>query len=89
MRKLLRFLLGLAACGVLLFSAVHLVAYIRKSSASSSLNESLAKEAVVVKEPVGQSSNPEFTLEQETNMVCIDSPIQYYLKQLRSAGEQQ
>lgn len=67
MRKLFRFLLGLAACGVLLFSAVHLVAYIRESSASSSLNESLAKEAVVVKEPVGQSSNPEFTLEQETN----------------------
>ena len=67
MRKLFRFFLGLAASGALLFSAVHMAAYIRESSASSRLNESLAKEAVVIKESVGPSNNPEFTMKQELN----------------------
>lgn len=67
MRKLFRFFLGLAASGALLFSAVYMAAYIRESSASSRLNESLAKEAVVVKESVGPSNNPEFTMKQELN----------------------
>ena len=67
MRKIFRFLLGLTACSVLLFSGINLVAYIRESNQSNRLNENLVEEAVVVKEAVTQSGNSESTLEEETD----------------------
>lgn len=67
MRKLFRFLLGLAACGVLLFSGVNLAAYLRESSQSSRLNENLVEEAVAVKEAVPQSDNSGSALAEETD----------------------
>lgn len=49
MRKILRLLLGLWACGVLVFASMKLADYIKSSRVSADLNSSLAQEAVVVK----------------------------------------
>lgn len=51
MGKILRLLLGLAACGVLVFAAVNLTGYLRESRQSSRLNESLIDDAVLTKAP--------------------------------------
>lgn len=49
MRRILRFLLGLIACGVLVFATINLTAYIRESKESTDLNENLIGDAVVIK----------------------------------------
>ena len=49
MRKLLRFLLGLAACGALVFGTVNLAGYLRESRQSVRLNEELIEDAVEVR----------------------------------------
>lgn len=54
MRRLFRFLLGLAACGVLVFAASHLVAYVQESRQSTNLNENLIEKAVAVNAPAPQ-----------------------------------
>lgn len=54
MRRLFRFLLGLAAWGILVFAAVNLVAYVRESSQSTRLNENLIEKAVAVNAPAPQ-----------------------------------
>lgn len=71
MRMLLRFLLGLTACCVLLFSTVQLAAYIEESRRSSSLNESLVNNAVVVREPTDPTVNTESILEQDQRVEPI------------------
>lgn len=89
MRRLFRFLLGLAACGVLLFSGVKLAAYIRESNQSNRLNENLVEEAVVVKEAVTQSDNSESTLEEETDdeQISIEAaPIEVDFEVLRETN---
>ena len=60
MRGLFRFLLGLAACAVLFYSGTNLLAYIRESSQSASLNAKLVEGAVVVKDPKTHSDPPDF-----------------------------
>lgn len=65
MRKIFRFLLGLAACSVLAFATFNLVDYLRESNQSTNLNESLIDEAVAVKEPAPQSSYMDSIPEQE------------------------
>ena len=67
MRKLCRFLLGLAACGVLAFATFNLVEYLQESNQSKNLNENLVDEAVAVKAPVLQSSNMDTIPEQESD----------------------
>ena len=51
MRKILRTLLALAACGALVFGSVNLARYIRESKESIALKEKLIEEAVVIKTP--------------------------------------
>ena len=51
MRKILRTLLALAACGALVFGSVNLAHYIRESKESIALKEKLIEEAVVIKTP--------------------------------------
>lgn len=51
MRKLFRFLLGLAALGVLAFATLNLVDYLRESNQSTNLNERLIDKAVAVNDP--------------------------------------
>lgn len=62
MRKMIRFLLGLAACGVLVFATVNLADYIWESNQSTSLNDDLIDDAVFLKQP----SDTDFISEQET-----------------------
>lgn len=64
MRKILRLLLGLWACGVLVFASMKLADYIKASRVSADLNQSLAQEAVVVKSPF--SPTPGKTDDQTT-----------------------
>lgn len=66
MRKMIRFLLGLAACGVLVFATVNLADYIRESNQSTSLNDNLIDDAVVLKNPASQSSDTDSISGQET-----------------------
>ena len=66
MRKMIRFLLGLAACGVLVFAAVNLADYFRESIQSTSLKDHLIDDAVVLKDPISQSSDTDFVSEQKT-----------------------
>lgn len=67
MRKLFRFLLGLAACGVLASATFNLMAYVCESNQSKNLNENLVDEAVAVKAPAPQSSNMDSISEQESD----------------------
>lgn len=46
MKRIIRFLLGVTACGVLLYAAVHLADYVGESGESGSLRENLIREAV-------------------------------------------
>lgn len=66
MRKLFRFLLGLAALGVLAFATLNLVDYLRESNQSTNLNERLIDKAVAVNDPAPQSSDVDFSAEQES-----------------------
>lgn len=50
MRKLLRFLLGLAACGVLVFAGSQMAGYIRESRESAGLNDRIADAAVIARQ---------------------------------------
>ena len=59
MRRLFRFLLGLAACGVLVFAASHLVAYVQESRQSTNLKENLIEKAVVMNAPAPQPTEGE------------------------------
>ncbi len=75
MRKLFRFLLGLAACGVLAFATYNLVAYVQESNQSTNLNESLIDKAVAVKDPAPQSSDAVFPAEQESEADTEQLPM--------------
>lgn len=46
MKKIIRFLLGVTACGVLLYAGAHLAEYVRESGESKALRENLIEEAV-------------------------------------------
>lgn len=63
MRKVMRFLLGLVACGVLVYAAVNLADYVRESNRSISLKENLIDDAVVTR---AKSETPETTKKSET-----------------------
>lgn len=65
MRKFIRLLLGLAACGVLAFGGVNLAFYIQESNQSISLNENLIDHAVVIRNSAPQSAAPASDAEQE------------------------
>lgn len=75
MRKFFRFLLGLVACGVLAFATFNLVDYLRGSNQSTNLNESLIDEAVAVKDSAPQSSDVDFSAEQESEADTEQLPI--------------
>lgn len=79
MRKLFRFLLGLAACGVLAFATFNLVDYLRESNQSTNLNESLIDKAVAVKDPAPQSSDADFSAEQESEVDTEQFPMEVAL----------
>ena len=81
MRRLFRFLLGLAACGVLVFATVNLLAYVRESNQSTNLNENLIEKAVAVNapapqlpkgKPVSQPEPDENPLPGETAPIAVD-----------------
>lgn len=81
MRRILRFLLGLTACGVLAFATLNLTAYIRESKESTDLNENLIDNAVVIKNPNVQSSDTDSIFGQETEsdadqISCETAPIE-------------
>lgn len=63
MRRLIRILLGLAACGVFVYAGLNLVDYIRESNRSISLKENLIDDAVVTR---AASETPETTKKPET-----------------------
>ncbi len=71
MRKILRFLIGLAACGALLYGTVNLAAYIQQSKQSVNLNENLIDDAVHLNAPASQSSKAAPLSEQETDAAQI------------------
>lgn len=74
MRRLFRFLVGLAACGVLLFGAVNLGAYIRESNTSINLNENLVEDAVHLKNSASQSLDADTVSAQETTSEAEQIP---------------
>lgn len=65
MRRILRFLLGLIACGVLAFATLNLTAYIRESKESTDLNENLIVNAVVIKNPDDKEPDTDSISKQE------------------------
>lgn len=76
MRKPFRFLLGLAALGVLAFATLNLVDYLRESNQSTNLNESLIGKAVAVNDPAPQSSDVDFSAEQESEANTEQLPME-------------
>lgn len=76
MRKLFRFLLGLAALGVLAFGTLNLVDYLRESNQSTNLNESLIGKAVAVNDPAPQSSDVDFPAEQGSEAKTEQLPME-------------
>ena len=81
MKRLLRFLLGLAACGVLVYASVNLAGYIRESNRSISLKEELIDDAVVVRNSAAEASdtppNLNQTVEQNTAQISHETaPIE-------------
>ena len=66
MRKILRTLLALAACGALVFGSVNLAHYIRESRQSIALKEKLIEEAVVIKTPETMAADEAAAPAQET-----------------------
>lgn len=88
MRKLLRLVLGIIACGVLLYSGYQIYDYISQANASASLTQGLAKDAVVIREPDGGSEDirssiptgeepgePEETMPPETAPIEVDFEV--------------
>lgn len=65
MRRILRFLLGLIACGVLVFATINLTDYIRESNQSTNLNENLIGDAVVIKNPDAKEPDTDSISTQE------------------------
>ena len=57
MRKAIRFLLGVIACAAIVYGCASLAGYIRESSKSVSLKESLINSAVEVKETATSAAN--------------------------------
>ena len=76
MRKFFRFLLGLAACGVLAVATLNLVDYLWESNQSTNLNESLIDKAVAVNDPAPQSSDVDFPAEQESEANTEQLPME-------------
>lgn len=77
MRKLIRLLLGLAACGVLVFASVNLAYYIRESSQSISLNETLIDNVVVIKAPSPQPPDAAAAPEPDTQPEEQPDPLPF------------
>lgn len=88
MRRFFRLLLGIAACGVLLYSGYQIYDYISQANASASLTQGLAKDAVVIREPDGGSDDvrtsiptgeetgePEETTPPETAPIEVDFEV--------------
>lgn len=57
MRKLLRLVLGIIACGVFLYSGYQIYDYFAQANVSASLTQSLADQAVMI-HPPGQDADP-------------------------------
>lgn len=76
MRKPFRFLLGLAALGVLAFATLNLVDYLRESNQSTNLNERLIDKAVAVNDPAPRSSDVDFSAEQESEANTEQLPME-------------
>lgn len=57
MRKLLRLVLGIVACGVFLYSGYQIYDYFAQANVSASLTQSLADQAVMI-HPPGQDADP-------------------------------
>lgn len=66
MRRILRFFLGMIACGVLVYATINLTAYTREGKQSTDLNEDLIDAVVVIKHPNEQSSDTDSIFGQET-----------------------
>ena len=58
MRRIIRLLLGLAACAALVFGTVNLTGYIRESAQSISLKENLIDNVVVMKTEAAEAAAP-------------------------------
>lgn len=69
MRRWMRFLLGLAACGVLVYAAVNLADYVRESNRSISLKENLIDDAVAIRDSEASDTAPERNQETDANAV--------------------
>ena len=64
-------MIGLAACGALLYGTVNLAAYIQQSKQSINLNENLIDDAVHLNDPASQSSKADPVSEHETDTAQI------------------
>ncbi len=76
MRKLFRFLLGLAACGVLAFATFNLVDYLQESKQSTNLNENLIDEAVSIRVTDPPSADADFRAQQESEADTEQLPME-------------
>lgn len=74
MRKVVRVLLALAACGILVFATGKLADYLRESRESTDLNEILIEEAIAVKEPAPQFAQVDMTLAEPSQADTEDVP---------------
>lgn len=74
MRKIIRALLGLIACGVLAFATANLTDYVQESRQSIDLNEKLIDEAVVRKDTVAPISDTDSIPEQEIETDVVRLP---------------
>ncbi len=68
MRRLFRFLIGLTACGVLVYAAFNLAACIRESSQSTNLNEELIEDAISLRDPASPYLETDSISEQEMKL---------------------
>lgn len=59
MSRWMRFLLGLAACGELVYAAVNLADYVRESNRSINLKEKLIDDAVAIRDSEASDAAPE------------------------------
>lgn len=66
MRKFIRLLLGLAACVVLVYASMEMANYLKESSVSVGVKESLIQEAVSVKPAPAAEKETDETLSPET-----------------------
>lgn len=83
MRKLLRLVLGIIACGVFLYSGYQIYDYFAQANVSASLTQSLADQAVMI-HPSGQDADPmrpsvpegeEETVPPETAPIEVDFEV--------------